>query len=58
MTRILRWTLLLAVAVAFNAGCSGDRKDVIPTKIEDKPLGPPKPLGGKEPVKGKGGEAQ
>ena len=40
MTRILRWTLFLAVVLAFSGGCDS-RKDQIPTKIQDKAAPPP-----------------
>jgi hypothetical protein len=46
MMRMLRWTLLLVVGVALVGGCAGGGKDQIPTKISDKPLGPPQLPGG------------
>jgi hypothetical protein len=56
MMRVLGWTLFLVFVVALSGGCD-QRKDVIPTKIEDKPLGAPKLPGAKEPG-AKGGPAQ
>jgi hypothetical protein len=51
MARIVGWVLVLSFAAALIAGCSG-KKDVIVTKPDDKPLGPPVPLGGGDEKKG------
>ena len=58
MARILRWALLVIVAVVFTSGCTNG-KDVIVTNIEGaKPADTPKLPGADKPGKGQGSQSK